>query len=217
MREKGQKPRLLDLFCGGGGCSVGYANAGFEVEGVDINDQPNYPYKFHKGDALRFNLDSFDAIHASPPCQHFSAGARRAKTEEAHDDLIDPIRERLMATGVPFVIENIEPAWHKLNQPILLCGLMFNLYVFRHRLFEVSVKLPQLSHIKHRGHEIGDGFMQTVVGNTGGSSKRDKVKFGNLDDWKRAMKIDWMDQADLREAIPPAYTEWIGRFLIEAA
>lgn len=204
------RPRLLDLFCCAGGAAMGYHRAGFEVVGVDIVDQPNYPFEFHRADALAFDLSGFDAIHASPPCQHYSQGAKRWGTTEQHPDLIWPTRKRLRESGVPYVIENIAEAVDQLLNPIMLCGTMFGLGVFRHRLFEAhgfSLNAPE--HFKHQG-KVGDGRYFTVTGHAGGSSKRDGWKGGSTDDWRQAMGIDWTTGRELAEAIPPAYTEYIG-------
>src|SRR5271157_573775 len=132
------KPRLLDLYCCAGGAAMGYAQAGFEVVGVDIKPQPRYPFEFHLGDALTYPLEGFQAYHASPPCQgnmiarHIpSVGARHNNTPE----LIAPTRERLLSTGRPFVIENVPGA--PLKDFFQLSGMMFQLKVIRKRWFEV--------------------------------------------------------------------------------
>jgi len=231
------KPKLLDLFCKAGGTSVGYARAGFEVEGVDIEPQPHYPFKFYQADALEFSLDGYDAYAASPPCQKFSVmtNGRWQDRVPNHPDLIQPVRERLIATGKPFVIENVPGARHLLINPIMLCGTAFNLgtkqgnQLRRHRYFELSFSfnefLPQCQH--NRGSVIGvyGGGQHPlwrkpatigVWGHAGGSSNRDGlVQFGT-DARREAMGIDWMTGNELSEAIPPAYTEYIGRYLLEA-
>jgi DNA (cytosine-5)-methyltransferase 1 len=138
------KPRILDLFCGAGGASAGYARAGFDVVGVDLNPQPRYPFEFHQADALTFPLDGFDAIHASPPCQAYSTMRRGLWKDREHPDLIAPIRDRLIGADVPYVIENVEGARRLLVNPVLLCGTMFGLgtkegnQLRRHRYFECS-------------------------------------------------------------------------------
>lgn len=130
--------KALDLFCGAGGASMGLANAGFEVTGVDIFDQPNYPFTFYKANALEFDLSGFDFIWASPPCQAFTLAQRIQKNQ--HPDLIEPIRQRLIETNKPYCIENVVGA--PLINPILLCGSMFpGLRVYRHRLFESNFKI----------------------------------------------------------------------------
>ena len=132
-------PRLLDLFCGAGGAAMGYHRAGFTVVGVDINPQRHYPFEFHQADALEFDVSGFDAIHASPPCQAFTAYKRRPNHVGDYPDLIWPTRQKLIASGVPYVIENIPKA--PLLNPITLCGSSFGLDVRRHRLFESNVPL----------------------------------------------------------------------------
>jgi DNA (cytosine-5)-methyltransferase 1 len=205
------KPRLLDLFCGAGGAAMGYHRAGFDVVGVDIEPQPRYPFEFHQANALTFPLDGFDAIHASPPCQAYSWAARR--WDVARADLVAPTRNLLRATGLPYVIENVPGA--PLISPIRLCGEMFGLEVIRHRLFESTVPMVAPAHLRHRG-TVRDGTYVTVAGH-GGDNIRGR---GSRADKQRAMGIDWMSDAELNQAIPPDYTEWIGlrlRAILEAA
>jgi DNA (cytosine-5)-methyltransferase 1 len=209
--------KLLDLYCKAGGAAMGYFRAGFtEIVGVDLEPQPNYPFTFVQADALRlpFGLETFDAIHASPPCQRYSNGAKKWGTSDSHPDLIPPTRELLIASGKPWVMENIESAREHMRFPIMLCGEMFGLGVFRHRLFESPLLTLGPSHAKHSG-KVGDGRFHTVTGHAGGSSKRDGWKGGSTEDWRRAMGINWMTGSELAEAIPPAYTEWIGKRILE--
>ena len=204
-------PKLLDLFCGAGGCSMGYHRAGFEVVGVDINPQPRYPFEFVQADAMEFPLDGFDWIHASPPCQGYSI----SRNNGCHRDaplLIDEIRDRLEQSGIGYVIENVPGA--PLRFPFELCGASFGLGIgefdlARHRGFECSTLLlaPPCQH--RRGQTIG------VYGN--GTNSWHRAKFGRCitDAEKReAMGIDWMNRKELNQAIPPAYTDWIGRQLL---
>jgi DNA (cytosine-5)-methyltransferase 1 len=140
-----RKPRVLDLFCGAGGASMGYHRAGFEVVGVDLVPQPHYPFVFVQADALTYPLDGFEVVVASPPCPGYSrATAFHRGARAKHPLLIEPIRERFKAQGVPYVIENVEGA--PLLHPILLCGTMFGLRSIRHRLFESNVPLLQPHH-----------------------------------------------------------------------
>jgi DNA (cytosine-5)-methyltransferase 1 len=211
--------RLLDLFCGAGGAAMGYAQAGFDITGVDIRPQPHYPFVCHHADALTFPLDGFDVIHASPPCQAFSPRGRR---RHEHPDLIAAIRDRVVATARPFVIENVPTA--PLHRPIELCGAAFDLGVFRHRRFESNVPLTAPMHRYHDG-TIGDGRFFTVSGHTGGTRCKKsggprhscgrKIDGGTVDEWRQAMGISWMTARELAEAIPPAYTAYIGRQLLE--
>lgn len=215
--------RLLDLYCKAGGCSVGYHRAGFEVEGVDIEPQPNYPYQFHQVDALEFlkvqDLSRFDVIHASPPCQKFSRvqslGIARNGGYREHLDLIEPTRVLLLKTGKPYVIENVIGA--PLNNAIVLCGSMFKgLRVYRHRQFESNMPLYAPEHRPHhdRTPSAGNGISPkgfiSVCG-TGGVKGMNAQEI--IDYWSMAMGIDWMNRKELAQAIPPAYTEWIGRQL----
>ena len=209
------KPLMLDLFCGGGGAAVGYHRAGFDVVGVDIKKQPHYPFEFFQADAVHFlesaiaNDVRFDAIHASPPCQHHSALAAGTNGNR-HDypELIERSRERMLQAGVPYVIENVVGA--PLRQPVRLCGEMFGLQVIRHRLFETNWPLQVPPHPPHRGRvarcrhgEWFDGPYYAVYGTGGGK--------GTAKQWQEAMGIDWLPyKYELAEAIPPAYTEHIG-------
>jgi DNA (cytosine-5)-methyltransferase 1 len=198
----GNRPRILDLMCGAGGASVGYALAGFEVVGVDIVEQPNYPFEFHRADALTFPLDGFDVIHASPPCQFRTAYRRRRAHVRPAPNLIPAIRERLLEAGVPYVIENVEGARDELREPIMLCGSMFGLDVRRHRLFECSVplKAPSCNH---------PAQTPRFAPATNRTNLRSTVEIGvwriPLEVQRRAMGISWMTLAELSQAIPPAY------------
>lgn len=187
---------------------MGYRQAGFDVVGVDLKRQAHYPFDFHQADALTFPTDGFDAIHASPPCQRWSKATGTRGKPLDHPDFVATIRARLIDSGVPFVIENVPKA--PLREDLLLCGSMFDLRVVRHRIFESNVPLPQPAHGTHHADYV------TVAGHTGGSSKRDgAIGFGSTDDWREAMGIGWMVGRELAEAIPPAYTEFIGRQLME--
>lgn len=203
--------RILDLFCGAGGAGMGYHRAGFEVVGVDVSAQPNYPFEFVQADAMTFDLRGFDAIHASPPCQRYTQLGTREDLSH-YPDLVDATRERLEAAGVPWVIENVPGS--PLRKPVTLCGAMFGLRAYRHRLFEASKSLTVPPHPKHavrvnrrgenrREHWANGGFI-TITGDVGTYCGPE------------AMGIDWMTGNELSQAIPPAYTEWIGRQLVSA-
>jgi DNA (cytosine-5)-methyltransferase 1 len=208
------RPRLLDLFCGAGGAAVGYHRAGFDVVGVDIEPQPHYPFEFWQMDALEFCEDTgewdFDAIHASPPCQRWSTAT---PSPHIHPDLIAPIRELLVATGLPYVIENVPGS--PLRKDLVLCGSMFGLKVRRHRIFESNIPLMALS-CDHAGQGqpwgvYGDGGGTSIPRTTGGSRGR-KAK---QSEWAHLMGMEWADPQEIKEAIPPAYTEYIGCRLME--
>jgi len=212
-------PRLLDLFCCAGGVAVGYSRAGFEVVGVDIDPQPNFPFEFIQADALKLPIEflkSFDVIHASPPCQSYSDLAKRNGNADEWPRLIEPVREMLINSGKPYIIENVEGA--PLLNPVVLCGTMFKgLRVLRHRLFEANFKIIAPPHGKHpkvhtfdkrkshygTTHDMRDFVQVTGGGNCTIAAARD------------AMGIDWMTKNELNEAIPPAYTELIGKQLME--
>jgi DNA (cytosine-5)-methyltransferase 1 len=208
--------RLLDLFCGAGGCSVGYHRAGFDVVGVDIAPQPNYPFEFHQADALTFPLDGFDAIHASPPCQHYStvSGRSRKGQRAEYPDLVEPTRQRLEASGVPWVMENVIGA--PLDQPLILCGSSFGLDVRRHRLFETGrwmvPLVPPCAHHwqkpRFRSLDSRQKTLASVIGVHGHSNYAGEFALRC-----KAMGIDWMTPHELTQAIPPAYTQFIGGVL----
>jgi DNA (cytosine-5)-methyltransferase 1 len=215
------KPRLLDLFCGAGGAAMGYHRAGFEVVGVDHKPQPNYPFEFIQEDAMRLLhadgwLDRhFDAIHASPPCQAYTQLGNGD-----HPRLIEPIRELLGATGLPYVIENVVGA--PLKNPIQLCGSMFDLGVRRHRLFESNLPLmaPPCQHGWRNEIRAYYGKKGWLVWTPGGAQVQKKgrkpILRGSVEQAPADMGIDWMQTWDeLREAIPPAYTELIGHQLLD--
>lgn len=200
--------KLLDLFSGQGGAAMGYYRAGFdEITGIDIVPQPRYPFRFIKADALEYLAEhgqEYDAIHASPPCQKYSLGSTRWNRE--HPDLLNRVEFELDLLGKPAIIENVERApfiW----PTITLCGIQFGLNVIRHRRFASKFFILGVRHV-YQHPERGD--FVTCAGHGGNGSN----KFST---WCDAMKIDWMDKAGLTQAIPPAYTEYIGRFLLQAA
>jgi DNA (cytosine-5)-methyltransferase 1 len=217
--------RLLDLFCGAGGIARGYADVGFEVVGVDIRPQPNYPYEFHLADALDFPLWGFDAVHASPPCQYSSSLASTWNADLDTANLIRPTRDRLIASGLPFVIENVPGAF--LRQPITLCGSTFGLRVRRHRIFETNWPLPEpdCDHgwqdadriypqriSKARGEIRWTGVMQVH-----GTRQLHNAHCSSADEHRlacEAMGIDWMTRDELTQAIPPAFGRYIGERLL---
>lgn len=213
------KPRLLDLFCCAGGVAVGYNRAGFEVVGVDIKPQPNFPFRFICANALRLPmtfLQSFDAIHASPPCQSYSNLAKRNGNADKWPRLIQPVRDMLIQSGKPYIIENVDGA--PLLNPVVLCGTMFKgLRVLRHRLFEANFLILAPPHGKHpkvhtfdkrKSHYGKTNDMRDFVQVTGGGNCTIAAA-------RDAMGIDWMTKDELNEAIPPAYTEFIGRQLMK--
>lgn len=208
----GGQVRLLDLYCGAGGAAVGYHRAGFDVVGVDIAAQPNYPFVFVQSDAIEFlkrNGKHFDAVHASPPCQAYTPlGALHRHVE--YPDLVAATRAALDASGLPYVIENVMAAPLDKAQSIVLCGGMFGLRTYRHRRFESRLPLVAPTHPPHmirtatkRRRELWDqGWHVSITGDVG-------VYLG-----PEAMGIDWMSGNELCQAIPPAYTEVVGTQLI---
>ena len=221
-------PRLLDLCCGQGGASVGYHRAGFDVTGVDLarkrlkdgtwaDDRAipaRYPFEFIKADAFDVLADAafvarFDAIHASWPCQAHSIASKYKGTAAMHQDLIGPGRPAMAATGLPWVIENVPGA--PMRADYLLCGCMFGLPgLRRERWFETSWRGFALN----MGHDHREPVI-TVAGHGPPSWVREGVSVPvTTADWRRAMGIDWMTRDGLAQAIPPAYTEHIGRELL---
>ena len=209
-----KKPRAIDLFCCAGGASVGLHRAGFDVTGVDIEPQPNYPFACFHMDALAFPLRygpapgraGYDFVWASPPCQKFCALNTREDLSH-YPDLIAPVRAKLLASGIPFVIENVPGA--PVRHDLMLCGAMFGLPSYPHRYFECSFPIEQPLHPKHavrvnrrgenrRKHWANGGFI-TITGDVGTYCGPE------------AMGIDWMTGNEMSEAIPPAYAEYIGR------
>jgi DNA (cytosine-5)-methyltransferase 1 len=214
-----RKYRLLDLFCCAGGAAKGYNDAGFEIVGMDIDPQPRYPFKFIQGDALTLTpafLSKFDAIHASPPCQSYSDLAKRNGNADAWPRLVDPVRDMLVNSGLPYVIENVEGA--PLRNPVVLCGTMFpGLRVLRHRLFETNFHVVAPPHGKHpkvhtfdkrKSHYGKTNDMIDFVQVTGGGNCTIAAA-------RDAMGIDWMTKGEINESIPPAYTKYIGDFLMQ--
>jgi DNA (cytosine-5)-methyltransferase 1 len=205
-------PRLLDLGCGGGGASMGYHRAGFEVTGVDIVHQKNYPFTFIQADALTFPLDGFDAIHASMPCQLWAlATLGQRKAGKIYPDLITPLRPRLEASGVPWVMENVPGA--PLRADMELCGCMFGLeldgmQLRRTRIFELSWR-PEVKPVKHDHH----GPAISIAGHGTPAWQRRLTGHVPVARWREVMGISWTTRDELTEAIPPVYTEHVGREL----
>ncbi|MBK3629822.1 DNA cytosine methyltransferase [Streptomyces sp. MBT49] len=205
----GHRPRLLDTYCCQGGAGMGYHLAGFDVTGVDNHPQPRYPFTFIQADAAAFIREhgaGFDFIHASPPCQHDSDCQRIQGN--THPDLIGPTRTALETTGRPWVIENVRGAVPKLHTPVMLCGQMFRLENYRHRYFETGggFWLDQPGHPAHlvpqakMGRPVPPGHYGQFVGN-----------FSGVPLARRVLGVPWMNRDGIRECIPPAYAEHIGR------
>lgn len=202
--------KVLDLFCGAGGASKGYADAGFEVIGVDNKPHKDYPFQMFVLDAMdlvKQDFDQYDLIHASPPCQPFTSLMKLAKAQGKTTnkaDLLEPTRALLQASGKPYVIENVVGA--PLIDPVQLCGSSFGLKVRRHRLFESNLPLKgSICDHKAQGRPIGVyGSMRDQIPNGGRTAD-------SVEQARKAMGIDWaMKWGDLVEAIPPAYTHYLG-------
>lgn len=200
------KPKLLDLYCGAGGAGMGYYQAGFEVVGVDLYPQKHYPFEFHRGHAMTFlarHGHAFDLIHASPPCQAYSLVSNIYGKQKYYVDFINETRDLLQRTGKPYVIENVERA--PLHNPLVLCGRMFGLSLYRHRAFECSFGMAAPIHPVHDmpltklGRKPKDGEVISIVGHFTGAEYA-----------RKAMGISWMTSKELAQAIPPAYTRYIG-------
>jgi DNA (cytosine-5)-methyltransferase 1 len=205
------RPLLLDLFCSAGGAAMGYHSAGFAVIGVDIGPQPRYPFEFVQADAMTFPLDGFAAIHASPPCQDHSPLRSRAG-EHGTGWMLDATLVRLAGQAAPWVVENVSGAHNRAD--LLLCGEMFGLRTIRHRRFTIDPRwsglLQQPEHRRHRRPTstknriaaLAEGHNLSVTGDIG-------IHAG-----VPCMGIDWMTGAELSQAIPPAYTQFIGEQLL---
>jgi DNA (cytosine-5)-methyltransferase 1 len=206
---------VLDLYCCQGGASIGYARAGYKLYGVDIVPQPHYPFTFQCGDAIAFLYEyaewirlNIAFVHASPPCQLYSKTQRI--NDNWHPDLIDPTRDALSHVGIPWVIENVEDALTELKNPILLCGSMFGLRTYRHRLFEFSngVAVTPPPHPIHlapnakMGRPPTSGENMHIVGN-----------FSNVALARSIMEMPNASRDGLREAIPPHYTHYVATAL----
>ena len=197
---------LLDLFCGAGGAAMGYHQAGFNIVGVDNKPQPRFPFAFIQADAIEFCAQYghlFHAIHASPPCQSFSTLTSLTSTKK-HLNLISPMRDALKQTKVPYVIENVTTA--PLLNPIILCGTSFGLETIRHRLFESNILLCAPPKCKHDNLTLYSILTKSCrrAGDLRGPSSHAVGK--------RVMQIDWMTQDEISQAIPPAYTQYIGNY-----
>lgn len=223
------RPVVADLFCGAGGSAMGYWQAGFRVIGFDIEPQPNYPFEFHQLDALTIDAgklaERVHLIHASPPCQYYSVTSYRHGADR-FAALIEPTRNLLQQTGLPYVIENVEGALRALRDPFVLCGSSFGLRVRRHRLFETNVKpaieAPSCEHAWQDDHpcylvkvgteraEGGNRYTGIVPVYGGGHLARGHFHKSV------AMGIHWMTSDELNQAIPPAFTNYIGRSIRKA-
>lgn len=218
-------PKLLDLFCSEGGASMGYHMAGFDVTGVDIETKERYPFEMIVANALEVDLAGYDAYAASPPCQGYSQMKSRYDASK-WPLLIAPVRERLEATGKPYVIENVEGARSEMLSPITLCGSSFGLRIRRHRLFETNFPLESLDcdhdwQARHKPYNLFVGKSRTgglgyrpsgIVAVYGGS----QLVGGKSHFYKSvAMGIDWMSEHGLNESIPPAYTRYIGERMMK--
>lgn len=214
--------RILDLFCGAGGAAYGLHQAfpDAEITGVDCRFQKNYPFRFVQGDALTFPLDGYDFVWASPPCQehtslrHIAARSRRSAIADWHKDVLDPTRERLLAWGGPWIIENVVGA--PLFFSAQLCGLTFGLRVYRHRRFEAPFMLiapPHQKHVmpaySHRNPTTGLTRKQSYLAGQSFASIT-----GHAGSYcGAAMGIEWMTGEELSQAIPPAYSKYLAQFI----
>lgn len=209
------RPLLLDLFCCEGGAATGYHRAGFDVIGVDIEPQPNYPFPFVQADALNppFDLTRFDAIHASPPCQSYSTMSNRHGSAEL--ELIDDVREMLQTSGLPWVIENVTGARRSMRSPQMLHGGHFGLNVYRPRLFESNVLLLSLPKAPRPTNPVAVYGVKEDRRRLWTRKDGTELRAASLEQAREAMGMPWATWNGCREAIPPAYTEHIGRQLID--
>lgn len=214
-----KRPQLLDLFCGAGGAARGYHRAGFDILGIDHNPQPRYPFAFIQADALEFgalHARAFDVIHASPPCRFYSSGTQHRKNAGmVYPDLLPRTQELLRATQQLYVIENVPGARKALQHPFMLCGGMFDLGVSRHRYFETNRELKVPEHLCNKHRIDADAVSVTRHGPPARWYAKVPGRTFTVRIWHDAMGIDWMDRGALTQAIPPAYTEYIGRRLLQ--
>lgn len=201
------KPRILDLFSGAGGAAMGYHRAGFDVVGVDIKPQPRYPFEFHQADALDLLVNGWiqdngpwSAIHGSPPCQRYSQASKGHGTTARHPDFIRGVRKRFSMLGFPWVVENVVGA--PMHQGFRLCGSMFDLPVRRHRLFDCSELIMPPAHSGCAGRPVINFY-----GHRNGHS---------IAEAPAAIGVPWMTPTEALQAVPPAYTRFIGEQLLEA-
>jgi len=243
--------KLLDLYCGAGGAAMGYHRAGFDVVGVDVKEQPSYPFEFIQSDVFDLNksfIDEFDIIHASPPCQAYSIGSIGQRAAgKCYKDLLSKTRELILQHEKSYIIENVKNA--PLLKPMKLCGSMFKLRVIRHRFFETDMWIyPPMSKCQHNGAVYSGEYVNVynsmpvssyiggkIISNEERKERsrayrarvREKYNCGTSKaeylDWSDAMGIDWMNKQsvaknkyDLTQAIPPAYTEWIGKLILNS-
>lgn len=228
--------KLLDLFCGAGGAAMGYHRAGFdEIVGVDIKAQKRYPFVFVQADALAYvaaHGREFDAIHASPPCQRYTRAFRgRDHLRAKHPDLVAAVRAALLDTGRPWIMENVPGS--PMRADVILSGAQFDLDVVRVRLFEVSGWPAPFNLARQHSKTVTHGDLASVAGNGTNNAwnlrksrgmckwrdlpadlRRRLSERNSVDGWRAAMRIDWMTRDELREAVPPAYTEYLGRELL---
>ena len=224
------RPRLLDLFCGAGGAAMGYHRAGFDVVGVDNRPQPRYPFQFYPADALTVLeypafMAGFDAIHASPPCQAFTQMSARWRGKgtkaDTHPDLLTPTLAAVRSLGLPYVVENVQGAKNHMRATLVLHGGMFELGVHRPRLFESNVlilapKAPQTTSPLGVYGTKPDGRTTYRYRNNGNYKGKSLIRAAkSIEEAREAMGIDWMTWDEIRESIPPAYTEHIGGQLLE--
>lgn len=207
------RPRLLDLFSGAGGAAMGYHNAGFEVVGVDIQAYKRYPFEHHVADAIEYastHWEEFDAIHASPPCQHGSHSTKAFRNAgKVYPNFLPQTRELLLSLPIPWVIENVPGT--EIRADYDLCGCFFGLRLRRRRLFETSwhgsEMMPTHNHVGPRPF--------SVIGDWSTSAERKWLgRAATTQERNDAMGIDWMKGHELGLAIPPAYTEWVGERLM---
>jgi DNA (cytosine-5)-methyltransferase 1 len=209
----------LDLFCGAGGAGMGYHLAGWEVVGVDLLPQPDYPFEFHQADAMAYPLDGFDAIHASPPCLG-ETQLRQVHPTKVYERLLVPTLERLRYLPMPWVVENVDNASAPAELPkVRLCGTSFGLRMRRHRWFwsNQALLVPTCNHREFAGRLLGvygasDGWHPEGFKHPG--SKRGPRQATTVEA-REVMGMPWVRQRrSLTNAIPPAYTEWLGRQLL---